>query len=200
MSGSHFTTPGRYDTVFIRKSTQRQDEGPQRANVEQMLRERGIRIPDDRWFDGTVSRRKVKANAEFNRLMSLVEADKVGTVYVESQDRWGTGDRPELFSLLGILREHGTRLFDLRAGKDLTEKDLATELLAFVGSIKKREGVARHCLSLAAHARQQLQGHGLVASGDAPLRLRQGVPHPRRQDPLGVAARQSLAGADLLSC
>jgi hypothetical protein len=68
--------------------------------------------------------------------MELVEAGRVGTVYVEAQDRWGTADRPELFSLLGILREHGTRLYDLRAGKDLTERDLATELLAFVGSIK----------------------------------------------------------------
>jgi hypothetical protein len=130
---------GRYDTVFIRKSTAGQDEGPQRANVEAMLRTLGIRVPEARWFSGTVSRRKVKANAEFNRLMEQVEADRVGTVYVESQDRWGTGDRPELFSLLGTLRQHGTRLFDLRAGKDLTEKDLATELLAFVGSIKSEK-------------------------------------------------------------
>jgi hypothetical protein len=139
MSGSHFTTPGRIDVVFIRKSTQGQDEAAQRANVEGMLRDRGVHVQEARWFSGTVGRRKVRANAEFNRLMALVEADKVGTVYVESQDRWGTGDRPELFSLLGTLRQHGTRLFDLRAGKDLTEKDLATELLAFVGSIKSEK-------------------------------------------------------------
>jgi hypothetical protein len=147
MSGSHSTngrkaahpTASRYDVVFIRKSTARQDEAGQRANVEAMLRTLGVRVPDARWFSGTVSRRKVKANAEFNRLMEQVEADRVGTVYVESQDRWGTGDRPELFSLLGILREHDTRLFDLRAGKDLTENDLATELLAFVGSIKSQK-------------------------------------------------------------
>ena len=68
--------------------------------------------------------------------MELVEADKVGTVYIESQDRWGTSDRPELFRLLGILREHKTRLFDLQAQKDITERDLATEMLAFVNSIK----------------------------------------------------------------
>jgi hypothetical protein len=139
MSGAHFTTPGRIDVVFIRKSTQGQDEAGQRANVEAMLRAQGTHVPEGRWFSGTVGRRKVRANTEFNRLMALVEADRVSTVYVESQDRWGTGDRPELFSLLGILRQHGTRLFDLRAGKDLTEKDLATELLAFVGSIKSEK-------------------------------------------------------------
>jgi hypothetical protein len=131
--------PRRTEVVFIRKSTAGQDEGGQKANVEAMLRVLGAHVPDQYWFSGTVSRRKIKANADFNRLMEMVEADKVATVYVESQDRWGTADRPELFSLLGTLRQHGTRLYDLRAGKDLTEKDLATELLAFVGSIKSEK-------------------------------------------------------------
>lgn len=133
------TATKRVDVSFIRKSTQGQDEQGQIDNVRNMLKARGVYVPDDRWFVGTVSRRKVKANAEFARLMEMVEADRVGTVYVESQDRWGTADRAELFSLLGILRDHGTRLYDLRAGKDLTEKDLATELLAFVGSIKSEK-------------------------------------------------------------
>jgi hypothetical protein len=129
----------RIDVAFIRKSTKAQDEQGQTDNVRAMLKERGVYVPDQYWFVGTVGRRKVKANADFNRLLALVEADRVGAVYVESQDRWGTADRPELFSLLGILRQHGTRLYDLRAGKDLTEKDLATELLAFVGSIKSEK-------------------------------------------------------------
>jgi hypothetical protein len=41
-----------------------------------------------------------------------------------------------LFHLLGTLRDHGTRLFDLRAKKDLTERDFTTELLAVVNSFK----------------------------------------------------------------
>jgi DNA invertase Pin-like site-specific DNA recombinase len=130
---------GRVDAVFIRKSTQGQDEEGQKANVRNMLKERGVYVPDAHWFVGTVGRRKVRRNPDFARLMELVEADRIGTVYVESQDRWGTGDRPELFSLLGTLREHDTRLYDLRAGKDLTEKDLATEMLAFVNSIKSEK-------------------------------------------------------------
>jgi hypothetical protein len=101
-----------------------------------MLRDQGTHVPDRHWFVGTVSRRKVKANAEFARLMGRAESGQVGTAYIESQDRWGTADRPELFALLGALREHGRRLYDLRVGKDLTERDLATEMLAFVNSIK----------------------------------------------------------------
>ncbi|HEV3255735.1 MAG TPA: recombinase family protein [Gemmataceae bacterium] len=133
------TANGKMDAVFIRKSTQTQDDQGQKGNVGAMLKEKGVYVAERNWFAGTVSRRKVKANADFNRLMQLVEADKVGTVYVESQDRWGTGDRVELFSLLGILRLHDTRLYDLRADKDLTEKDMTTELLAFVGSIKSEK-------------------------------------------------------------
>src|SRR5438128_808112 len=128
-------TISRIDTVFIRKSSQAQDDQGQRDNVKMMLQAKGVPVSEQYWFVGTVSRRKVRANAEFARLMELVESDRVNTVYVESQDRWGTADRAELFTLLGILRQHNTRLYDLRAGKDLTERDLATELLAFVGSI-----------------------------------------------------------------
>jgi DNA invertase Pin-like site-specific DNA recombinase len=129
----------RTDVVFIRKSTTSQDEQAQRANVAAMLKEHGVYVAERHWFSGTVGRRKVRANAEFNVLMGLVEADKVGTVYVESQTRWGTADRTELFTLLGTLRQHGTRLYDLREKKDLTEKDLATELLAIVTSIKSEK-------------------------------------------------------------
>jgi hypothetical protein len=129
----------RMDCVFIRKSSKGQDEGGQIANVETMLKARGVYVPEAHWFIGTVSRRKVKANADFIRLLEKVEGDQVGTVYIESQDRWGTKDRPELFSLLGLLRDHTTRLFDLKAGKDLTERDLATEMLAFVNSVKSEK-------------------------------------------------------------
>jgi DNA invertase Pin-like site-specific DNA recombinase len=132
-------TTRRIDVAFIRKSTQAQDDQGQKQNVSRMLKDLGVDIPEEHWFVGTVSRRKVKSNLAFNSLMELVEADKVGTVYVESQDRWGTADRTELFALLGILREHDTRLFDLRDRKDLTERDFATEMLAIIGSFKSEK-------------------------------------------------------------
>src|SRR5262249_38690467 len=130
------TNRDRIDVVFIRKSGHTQDDQGQKDNVRAMLKELGVTIPEQDWFAGTVSRRKVKANATFNRLLGLVEGDRVGTVYIESQDRWGTSDRVELFALLGTLRQHNTRLYDLRDRKDLTENDFATELLAVLASFK----------------------------------------------------------------
>jgi hypothetical protein len=132
-------TGSQIDVVFIRKSTQAQDDQGQKDNVRLMLNDLGVSVPEESWFVGTVSRRKVKANVQFRRLMELIEADRVNTVYVETQDRWGTSDRVELFHLLGTLRDHGTRLYDLRAKKDLTEKDFATEMLAILSSFKSEK-------------------------------------------------------------
>lgn len=129
----------RCDVVFIRKSSQAQDENGQIENVRSMLSAIGKTVPEQDWFVGTVSRRKVRANAHFARLMEMVEADKVSTVYIESQDRWGTKDRIELFNLFGILREHETGLYDLRAKKDLTDGDFMTDMMAVLNSFKSEK-------------------------------------------------------------
>lgn len=126
----------RIDCVFIRKSTDSQKEEGQIANVQNELKTLHVAIADEHWFTVTVSRRKVQRDPDFKRLMKLVEAGQVGTVYVESQDRWGTADREELYALLGRLRANDTRLYDLKAKRDLTEKDLAGELLTFMNSVK----------------------------------------------------------------
>jgi len=44
-----------------------------------------------------------------------------------------------LFNLLGTLRGHETRLYDLRGKNDLTERDLAMEMLAFINSVKSEQ-------------------------------------------------------------
>ena len=129
----------RIDAVFIRKSTKEQDEKGQMQNVENMLKELSVYVPERYWFVCTVPRPQVQGNSHFNRLKELIEADKVGTVYVESQDRWGTADVSELFTLLGILSNHGTRLFDLREKIDLTCKDDSTQIRAFLGGLKSKK-------------------------------------------------------------
>ncbi len=177
----------RVDVVFIRKSTREQDESGQVANVESMLKRLGVYVSKDTWFLGTVSRRKVKSNVDFLRLMELVESDRVRTVYVESQDRWGTKDRPELFSLLGTLREHGTKLFDLRDNKDLTERDFATELLAFVREHQIGKGTQGQLLSVVADQGQPVPCNRLLAHGNTPLWLRKAMHHARRVAQMGVA-------------
>ncbi len=132
-------TNQRVDVVFIRKSSAGQDEDGQISNVKKMLTERHVEVPEDRWFIETVSRRKVNASPVFRQLLDTVKQDRIRTIYIEAQDRWGTKDRPEFFSILGILRQHDTQLIDLRENKDITLSDFTTELLAFIGSCKSEK-------------------------------------------------------------
>ena len=87
----------RIGVVFIRKSRDTQDEEAQKGNVKTMLAALDVQVPEENWFVETVSRRHVTKNAEFRRLIELVKADKIDTVYVETQDRWGTKDRGRAF-------------------------------------------------------------------------------------------------------
>ncbi|ADB16920.1 Recombinase [Pirellula staleyi DSM 6068] len=129
----------RFDVVFIRKSTQSQDVTGQIANVENMLAEKSLVIPKERWFVCTVTRAKVRSNPDFQKLMELISEGRVGTVYIESQDRWGTGHLRELYILLELLSEHGTGLYDLRGKLDLTEEDDLTEMQTFLGGIRSKK-------------------------------------------------------------
>ena len=54
----------RMDVVFIRVSTQQQDDEGQIANVRLVLDNLKVKVsvPEENWFAGTVSRRKVKTN------------------------------------------------------------------------------------------------------------------------------------------
>src|SRR4051812_13544491 len=79
--------PARTDAVFIRKSSDAQDEYGQKANVEALLHEAGVHVPEANWFTCTVPRADVQGNKQFARLMGMVNAGRVGTVYIESQDR-----------------------------------------------------------------------------------------------------------------
>jgi DNA invertase Pin-like site-specific DNA recombinase len=130
------TTATRLDCVFIRKSGKTQDEQGQIDNVRTMLKAKGVYVPEEQWFIGVVKRRKVRTNLQFDRMLQMIRANRVGTVYVESQDRFGTGDHSELSILIRDLRDHDTKLFDLRANRELTATDIGTKTINFVNSLK----------------------------------------------------------------
>jgi hypothetical protein len=139
----------RHDAVFVRVSTGVQDESTQRDNIANQLKNRGITVHPDYWFSCVVPRSNVAANAAFIRLMELVKAGQIGTVYIESQKRWGTKDNRELLPLLNFFSENDTRLFDLHQGLDLAGEDDLTELRVVLGgqdSKKERDGIARQSL------------------------------------------------------
>jgi hypothetical protein len=160
----------RFDCVFIRKSTYRQDDKGQADNVRAMLKDLGVQVPAERWFVGTVSRTKVRGNESFNQLIDLVEANQVGTIYVEAQDRWGDGTKEtaDLFGQLKNLRDHGTQLFDLRAKKDLTGREFMTELEAMFNAYKSRQEL-KDLASRSLRTKVSLHNAGSWPSGIQPF-------------------------------
>jgi DNA invertase Pin-like site-specific DNA recombinase len=139
MPALKIVTADRQDAVYIRKSTEAQEEQAQIDNVEKMLKDQGVYVPRSQWFSDTGSRRKSEKRPDFQRLLELVKADKVRTIYVESQTRWGTKDNKEYFALLRLLCEHKTALYDLRERRTLTKSDMATDFIAVANVYKSVE-------------------------------------------------------------
>jgi DNA invertase Pin-like site-specific DNA recombinase len=130
-------TEQRVDVVYLRKSTSAQRDAEQRANVELGLRELDVYIPARYWFSDTRSRNKPEDGANFQEMMKMVDEDKVGTIYVESQDRFGAGRGPKkLFAILSKLTDHRTKLIDLHTKNDLTSDEMAEEMQAYFGAKK----------------------------------------------------------------
>ena len=132
----------RQPAVWIRKSTDGQEEEGQIANVRKMLEQRGVVVSNDYWFVGTESRATVDRNEQHMKLMSLVEADKMSAVYVESASRWGTTDNAQFYRLIEVFRDHETNLIDLSTGRDLTDGDVATEVVNTLNTFTNRETLA----------------------------------------------------------
>lgn len=130
----------RHNAVWIRKSTDAQEDKAQVANVKKMLAEQDLEEPTSAyWFHTTVSRRAVREDDEFQRLMKLVEQDQIGTIFVEKANRWGQTDSSNWFGSLQPLREHGTALWELDGRKDLTADDIGTEVVGIVGAHANRK-------------------------------------------------------------
>ena len=142
MSKRKANTPQRFDVVWIRKSTREQDNKAQIDNVKTMLDKRGVPIPrDEHWFIDTVSRRKVTTSPQYKKLLPLIEGKRVGTIYVESQDRLGIGtnETSDFFSFVSTLRKCGTKLIDLTEDTELTDDDFITELKALLNSHNSKD-------------------------------------------------------------
>jgi DNA invertase Pin-like site-specific DNA recombinase len=133
------TAPERFDVVLIRKSTLAQDDRAQIDNCRNMLKAEGVYVADSNWYTITVRRSDVAENEQFQKVMRLVEENRVRTAYVESLDRFGGRDVFELFTLLGVMAEHGTRLYDLRDKVDLTAGDDSSQIRAFLGGLKSKK-------------------------------------------------------------
>lgn len=132
----------RIGVVFIRKSTGAQNEQAQKDNVLAQLKRLNKPVPEPpHWFAGVVKRRMVGDNDQFKKMMELVQAGKVATIYVEAQDRFGTTSRVDLFKWIGVLRDHDTALVDLRTGNNIAATDKTSEFTAILNSMKSEDEV-----------------------------------------------------------
>ncbi|MBA3482131.1 MAG: recombinase family protein, partial [Pirellulales bacterium] len=173
----------RVDAVFIRKSTEEQKDKDQAANVAAMLCKLNVVVSDEWRFITTVSRRKVTSDPEFKRLIGFVEQRRISTIYVEAHDRLGITKQGEFFTLRDTLIEHGTKLYDLTNQRELTDDNIAADLMSFLGvhqSKEELEKIAQRSL------RSRVQG--FIANGS----------WPNGTHPFGFGKRCTDTGGSLL--
>ncbi len=126
--------------AYIRVSSDKQDVTRQRTNISAAAGRLGQ--PIGQWFEdseGKNPRHKAEQRKEFQRLLKAVKARAVDTIFVDSQDRFGTKDAFEWGEFISILRKHGCQLID-STGRKLSADDDGAVLTGVVGALtSKRE-------------------------------------------------------------
>jgi hypothetical protein len=118
----------RHDAVYIRKSTDLQEEKSQIEGVQDYLDRNQITIPKEYWFEDTGSRHKSDLRDDMQRLRKLVELGHIGRVFCWKQNRIGTTDSDEWGSYRWLFRSNGSQIIETVSGKDLTAPDIGTKL------------------------------------------------------------------------
>ena len=122
----------RSDAVYIRKSSDPQEEESQIRGVREWLVKNSLQIPEDEfWFQDTGSRHHSKTRDDFQRMLSLVEKGQIGTVYCWKQDRIGTKNPREWFHILYLFEENGSKIVEITTGTELSAQDTATEIQGY---------------------------------------------------------------------
>lgn len=160
----------RINAALIRKSGDSQDERGQIANVQRMLKARGVTVRDDMWFYAGkgVKRKEIAKDPEMNRLMSLVAQDKIDTIYIEKLDRFGSDKNDEFQMRLNSVRKYGTKLYDLVEDRDLTVQDLVSDILNTVQVYESRNELRKISYRTLRTKVDNLEARGQWPSGAAP--------------------------------
>ena len=139
----------RTDTVYVRKSTTPQEEKSQTDAIRQHLDRHHVHVPEDMWFSDTGSRHSSDKRAGFQKLMRLVEQDRIRVIYCWKQDRIGTNDSDEWGHVRWVCRTHGTKIIDTVNGRDLTAPDIATKIQTLVDADQSEQfqiNLAQHVI------------------------------------------------------
>jgi DNA invertase Pin-like site-specific DNA recombinase len=117
------------NAAYLRVSSDKQTALRQRETLKH--------LPIDRWYEdseGSNPRDRADRRPEFQRLLRDVERGFVKTIYVASQDRFGTKDAYKLGHFFTLLRKHDCRLLDA-SGKVLSADDDATVITSTIGAL-----------------------------------------------------------------
>jgi DNA invertase Pin-like site-specific DNA recombinase len=126
----------REDAVYVRKSSDPQEEASQIGALRDYLDRQQIHVPQHLWFIDTGSRAKPEEREAFQRLLKLVRAGKISRVFIWKPDRFTVGVT-KWFATLNDFQESHTQLIEILTGKDLASDDLETEITA---TFKARQG------------------------------------------------------------
>ena len=117
------------NAAYLRVSSDKQTALRQRESLKD--------LPIDRWYEdseGSNPRTAPTAAWRSNASLRNVERGFIKTIYVASQDRFGTKDAYELGHFFTLLRKHDCRLLDA-SGKVLNADDDATVITSTVGAL-----------------------------------------------------------------
>ena len=122
---------GKATAAYLRVSGDKQDTARQERRVE------ATGLPIAFWFRDNVGknpRDQAHKRIAFQEMLRAVEADLIGKIVVDRQDRFGVADAYEWGKFITLLREHGTVLVDAD-GKDLSADDDVSVLTGTLGAI-----------------------------------------------------------------
>jgi DNA invertase Pin-like site-specific DNA recombinase len=122
---------GRATAGYVRISSDKQDTARQEKRIA------ATGLPITLWFrddTGKNPRDLAHKRPAFQAMLKAVEADLIGTIVIDRQDRFGTSDAYQWCKFIDLLREHGTTLVDAD-GKELSSTDDVTILTGTLGAI-----------------------------------------------------------------
>ena len=105
---------------YGRVSTQKQKIEHQRETVDRWLDQHHFKIPDNLRFEDKGRRHRADKRNAFQRLMELVQNEKIDWVIVASFSRWGVSDVDEFFVFRKKMQEHCVRIYCVNSDLEMT--------------------------------------------------------------------------------
>ena|GEM_PF-3960262 len=114
---------------YCRKSDNKSDLARQRNLLIGWCLKQEVVVPDHLRFEDTGSRDKSSKRPQFLKMMEMVRRGEIGTVLIQSFERFGIEDSDEFFRHRAVFQEARAVLFSIDESEgNLTDKDMPTLL------------------------------------------------------------------------